>query len=192
MEHQQGLKITFKLSNTTNSLFMEPKLNGSDYNFMTQAGDAGIFFSDGTAGSGANASAGLVIAPFGGGSGIRINKNGEVGIGTPLTANTQHNYKLAVNGIIGAKEVKVEITSDAWYDFVFDKNYKLMSLADLEKYLNKNKHLPNVPSATDVDNDGGVLMGDMQAKLLQKVEELTLYIIEQNKRIEELEKQMKK
>ncbi len=176
-----------------NSLLIEPKLDIYDYNGLTKTGDAGIFFSDGAGTNGIdNLNGGFVIGPLWGPGGIRINKNGQVGIGTALSDNSPPNYKLAVNGTIGAKELKIEINSNAWWDVVFDKNYKLMSLKELESYLNKNKHLPNVPSVIDVDKDGGIMIGDMQAKLLQKVEELTLYIIEQNKRIEELEKNNKK
>ncbi len=112
--------------------------------------------------------------------------NGAVGIGTNLVSNP-NNYMLAVNGLIGAKELKIEITSSTWPDFVFDKNYKMISIKDLEAYLNKNKHLPNIPSSSDVEKNGGVSIGEMQTKLLQKIEELSLYIIEQNKRIEILE-----
>jgi trimeric autotransporter adhesin len=110
---------------------------------------------------------------------MRIKGNGNVGIGI---ANP--NEKLAVNGRIRSKEVLVEAAF--WPDFVFDENYKLPTLNEVEKFIATNKHLPDLPSATEVETNGQNL-GDVQKKLLQKVEELTLYIIEQNKRIEKLE-----
>ncbi|MCW3070642.1 MAG: calcium-binding protein [Bacteroidetes bacterium] len=113
--------------------------------------------------------------------------NGDVGIGIDLNGNNPNGYKLAVNGTIGAKEMKVEISTTPWPDYVFEKEYKLTKITELEKYLQINKHLPGIPSSEDVSDAGGVLIGDFQTKLLQKVEELTLYIIEQNKRIEALE-----
>ena len=102
---------------------------------------------------------------------------GNVGIGT-ITPS----YPLSVNGTIQAKEV---IVNTGWSDFVFDKGYKLMSLAELEKFINKNKHLPDVPTAKEVE-DNGVALGNINSKLLQKVEELTLYVIELNKSVEQL------
>ncbi|MDO9187610.1 MAG: collagen-like protein [Bacteroidia bacterium] len=114
---------------------------------------------------------------------------GAVGIGTLLT-NNPNNYKLAVNGIIGAKELKIEINSSTWPDYVFEKKYSLLPLNELEQYIQKNKHLPNIPSAKNVKKENGVLVGEMQTKLLQKVEELTLYIIEQNKKIIEQNKRI--
>ena len=96
------------------------------------------------------------------------------------------NYKLAVNGDVRAKSVRVETN---WSDFVFDADYKLLSLSEVERFISLNKHLPEIPSAKEVE-ENGVSLGDMQAKLLQKIEELTLYAIEQQKCIEELQKRL--
>ena len=104
--------------------------------------------------------------------------DGRLGIGTWEPGN----YKLAVNGDVRAKSVTVET---GWSDFVFDTDYKLLSLSEIEQFINKNKHLPEIPSAKEVE-ENGINLGDMQAKLLMKIEELTLYIIEQQKSIEEL------
>lgn len=93
---------------------------------------------------------------------------------------------LKVYGNILTREVTVSTT---WSDYVFDKDYKLMSLSDVESYINKNHHLPGVPSATEVEG-GNLKLGEMQAKHMEKIEELTLYIIELNKKIEDLEKRL--
>ncbi len=113
---------------------------------------------------------------------------GKVAIGTPLSSNP-NNYILAVNGGIGAKDVRVEKISSTWPDYVFHKNYALTPLTEVAKYIDENKHLQDVPSATEVEKNGHSL-GDMDAILLKKVEELTLYIIQQQKEIEALKKRL--
>ena len=77
-----------------------------------------------------------------------------------------------------------------WSDRVFEENYQLMSLKDVEKFITRNNHLPNVPSATEVVKTG-VAMDEMVSKLLEKVEELTLYTIQQQKEIEALKRELK-
>jgi hypothetical protein len=113
-----------------------------------------------------------------------INKDGNVGIGTSNTADI--NYKLFVESGIRTRKVKVDIT--AWPDYVFKPTYQLPSLNELEKYLQKNQHLPEVPSATEVEKNG-IDLGSNQAILLKKVEELTLYMIDLNKKVEALAKE---
>jgi hypothetical protein len=108
--------------------------------------------------------------------------SGNVGIGT---ANPQS--KLAVNGTITAKEVVV--STEGWSDYVFKDDYKLMPLNELERNIKENGHLPEIPSAEEV-KEQGVSLGEMQAKLLQKVEELTLYMIELKKENELLKQQV--
>lgn len=110
-----------------------------------------------------------------------VENNGAVGIATVNTGD----YMLAVNGKIRAKEIKVET---GWSDFVFDNNYHLRDIKEVESFIKINKHLPDVPAAKEVEKDG-VNLGEMDARLLQKIEELTLYMIDQNKRIEQLEKE---
>jgi hypothetical protein len=107
-----------------------------------------------------------------------VNDDGYVGIGT---ANPTHT--LSVNGTIRAKEV---IVNTGWSDFVFEKDYKLMPFHSLEKYIKDNKHLPDIPFASEVENNG-ISIGEMDSKLLQKIEELTLYMIELNKKVENLQ-----
>ena len=112
-----------------------------------------------------------------------INTNGNVGIGTDNPQN-----KLDVNGTIRATEVKVEA---GWADFVFDKDYKLPALQEVENHINEHKHLPDIPSEAEI-KENGVSLGEMQAKLLQKIEELTLYVIKQDKTIKEQGDKMNK
>jgi len=114
---------------------------------------------------------------------IRINADGNVGIG--IANPTQ---KLEVNGVIRAKEVKIEATG--WPDYVFSAGYKLPSLETVADHIKEYKHLPEIPSAEEVA-DRGISVGEMQAKLLRKVEELTLYVIQQQKEIEELKSLLK-
>jgi hypothetical protein len=103
--------------------------------------------------------------------------------------NVPTGYDLAVDGKIITKEIQV--TLDNWSDFVFSSNYTLMPILQLENYIKEYNHLPAIPSENEV-KDQGIGIGEMNAKLLQKVEELTLYIIEQNKRIDSLEKKIEK
>ncbi|MFY7672495.1 hypothetical protein ACOSP6_15545 [Tenacibaculum sp. MEBiC06402] len=115
---------------------------------------------------------------------MRIARSGNVGIGT-----SNPDAKLAVNGTVHAKEVRVDLNN--WPDYVFENNYKLPSLEEVEKQIKEKGHLSNIPSAEEVEKNG-VQLGEMNKKLLEKIEELTLYTIEQEKRIKELEKQQEK
>lgn len=108
-----------------------------------------------------------------------LHDNGNVGIGTK---NPQ--YSLDVHGVIRSEEVLVELFNVP--DYVFEDSYNLISLDSVASFIKTNKHLPNIPSAEEYAKNGASL-GEMNKALLLKTEELTLYIIEQNKRIEELE-----
>lgn len=113
-----------------------------------------------------------------------------VGPASP-TLTLPTGYKMAVSGGIITEKVRVATTDGGfWADFVFDKNYKLRTLNEVSEYIKLNKHLPDVPSTADVIRDG-IDLAQTQAILLQKVEELTLYVIEQNKKINRLEKKVK-
>jgi hypothetical protein len=104
-----------------------------------------------------------------------------------LVENAQRRlFQINNDGIVRAREVVINLDNN-WPDYVFHKDYRLKPLTELEQFISQNGHLPNVPSA-DVVNAEGVALGEMNRILLEKVEELTLYLIEQNKRIEELEK----
>jgi hypothetical protein len=94
-------------------------------------------------------------------------------------------FKVNEQGIASARGMKV--TMGDFPDYVFNNDYKLKSINDLEEYINDNHHLPNIPSAADVKKDG-LDLGDTQARLLEKVEELTLYVIDLQKQIADLKK----
>lgn len=111
---------------------------------------------------------------------MMIDNIGNIGIGTGSTALNPLE-KLAVNGLIHTKEVKVDLLN--WPDYVFEPNYTLTPLQELEQKIIADKHLPEIPSAKEVE-ENGVLLGEMNKKLLLKVEELTLYMIQMNKEIE--------
>jgi hypothetical protein len=106
-----------------------------------------------------------------------ILSNGNVGIGT-----VSPDYKLTVKGTIKSGEVLVVDPSTIPADYVFEKDYRLRSLNELETYINTNKHLPEVPSGQELTQNGWNMV-KMQNSLLQKVEELSLYLIEQDKLI---------
>ncbi len=111
-----------------------------------------------------------------------VENNGNVGIGT----TTPGEWKLAVNGKIKTKEIKVSL--DGWSDFVFYDDYKLPTLDEVENHIAENGHLKDIPSAKEVEKNG-IFLGEMDSKLLQKIEELTLYTIQQQKEIKALKKQ---
>jgi hypothetical protein len=115
-----------------------------------------------------------------------IDKNGNVEIG--LYQSTLKK-RLRVNGTIIAN--KVQVKSNVWADYVFKDNYDLPSLNEVKLHIEENKHLPGIPSETEV-KENGVNVGEMQVKLLQKIEELTLYVIQQNEKIQVLESKLSK
>lgn len=114
---------------------------------------------------------------------IKALMNGNVGIGI---ANPQE--KLAVNGNIRAKEIKVETAN--WPDYVFADDYDLKDIKTLEKYIRINKHLPEMPSAKEAE-ENGIALGQINNSLVKKVEELTLYLIEKDRQVEVLQSKTK-
>ncbi len=111
---------------------------------------------------------------------------GSVRIGS---ATVPTGYKFAVAGKVICEEVKVKLASSGWPDYVFDQKYNLMPLTDLKEFIETNKHLPGIPAAAVVEKEG-FEMGEMQRKLLEKVEELTLHILELDQKIKELENKL--
>lgn len=127
-------------------------------------------------------------------TGARLLKfNAKTGVGAVTTFPTNPlyaNYKLFVTGGILTDEVRVASSaSGTWADYVFADDYDLKPLSEVEAFISKNKHLPNVPSAAQVKEDG-IALGDMSRIQQEKIEELTLYIIAQEKRIQALEAKM--
>jgi hypothetical protein len=114
-----------------------------------------------------------------------VNSSGNVGIGT----SNPGTYRLAVEGVLGARQVKV--TTSPWADFVFRSDYNLRPLSEVEDFIKQNKHLPDVPTEEEIVRDGNDL-GKTDAMLLQKIEELTLYMIELKKEVELLKKENSK
>ncbi|GAA0557254.1 hypothetical protein [Chitinophaga japonensis] len=153
--------------------------------FSISHGSTGKMFSVGAFGSGNTLTYGYIggnttadaaqDAPW-----MVFKPDGNVGIGTV----TPGAYKLAVKGTIGAQKVKV--TQQGWADFVFQPGYQLPSLYEIEKYIKANRHLPGIPTAAEVEKEG-LDLGEMDKKLLQKIEEQTLYLIELNKKIDALQ-----
>jgi hypothetical protein len=105
--------------------------------------------------------------------------SGNLGIGTKNPDKT-----LTVNGTIHAKEVQVDVNIPV-PDYVFEKSYKLPELKIIEAYVNQNKHLPEIPSAKEME-ENGLNLKEMNLLLLKKIEELTLYVIDQQKQIDQL------
>jgi hypothetical protein len=121
----------------------------------------------------------LLINTFGGNI-VLCRDGGSVSIGTTTTTT----HKLTVNGSIRAKEIRV---NTGWADYVFDKDYKLMKLEDVKRFIDKNKHLPGLPAASVLQKNG-VDISKMQTKMMEKIEELTLYILQLKEEIKELKK----
>lgn len=115
---------------------------------------------------------------------LSVLSNGNVGIGTD-----NPYYKLDVNGVIRAREVIVNLSSGA--DFVFEPGYQLKPLDEVHSFIKENKHLPEIPTAAEMTS-GDTDLGELQVKLLQKIEELTLYVIQQQELIDALSKKVEK
>ncbi len=155
--------------------------NGSNYLFY--------LYSDNTDGEGLKIQAGWeadaaprLHIPYNNNNLYLVQSGGNVGIGTTAPGS----YKLAVEGKIGAR--KVVVTQNSWADYVFEKEYRLRPLTEVEAFIQQHQHLPDVPSAKEIE-EKGLDVGENQATLLKKIEELTLYIIEQQKQIEALKQE---
>ncbi|MEM9051476.1 MAG: hypothetical protein AAGC47_05440, partial [Bacteroidota bacterium] len=131
---------------------------------------------------------------------LRMTSEGKVGINTGnfvddhelyvggsvyIEDDAEEVHNLWVEGSMIAEEIFVKLSGD-WPDYVFSKNYDLMPLDDLESFIDENGHLPNLPSATEIEKTGELPIGETERVLTEKVEELTLYIIELKKEIDAL------
>ncbi len=143
-------------------------------------GNIGFYVNPGTGASGSYSMADADLLPS---RRMLIDWNGQVGIGT--TNIHDRTFKLYVETGIRTRKIKVD--QSTWSDYVFDKGFVLSPLSEVERFIKKYRHLPDVPSATEVAKEG-VDLGENQAVLLKKIEELTLYIIEQQKQIDELKR----
>jgi hypothetical protein len=119
---------------------------------------------------------------------IVVRPDGKMVLGSPTGSAPVNNHLLAVKGRIAATEFTVTNVA-AWPDYVFADDYKLKSLAETEAFIKANKHLPNMPASAIVEKDGYDL-GDMQKRMMEKIEELTLYLIEANKNIQRQQKEI--
>lgn len=138
---------------------------------LLQTNTTGIFFSvPGKVGIG-------VTSPT---AKLHVGSNVMIGSGEPAVG-----YLLSVNGKIMSEEVRVQLDAD-WPDYVFEEDYPLLSINEFEKSIKENGHLPGVPSAEEME-ETGLMLGDMQTIMMEKIEELSLYIIQLEKRIAELE-----
>ncbi|GHE56664.1 hypothetical protein [Roseivirga thermotolerans] len=161
-------------------------VNGADLSVLSDNNTAPVFKVVGTG------NADLVNILDGSTEVFTIKDGGQVGIGT-----TSPSVKLEVNGNAlfqgNIESMKVKVTQDPgnWPDYVFSPNFKLRTLTELETYIQQNQHLPEVPSAKEIEANGQDL-GDIQAVLLKKIEELTLYLIQENKENSNLKEQITK
>ena len=158
-------------------------LSQGSWNGLTAAGDAGIIFGTGSQ----TTTFGFVVAPWNSGTtGLRVDNSGNVGI---CTTSTQ-GYQLAVNGKAIFTQAVVKLYAN-WPDYVFQPGYQLPSLKSVGEYIRANGHLPGMPTADSVQQHG-LDLGMTQAKLLEKVEQLTLYTIELQQQVEQLQAENKK
>lgn len=117
---------------------------------------------------------------------FKVDKNGRAVIG--YNAPQALEYTLSVGGKIASEEILVDLKAD-WPDYVFKSDYKLISLAEVQDHIDKKGHLPGLPAAADVQ-DVGIELGEMNRLLVEKIEELTLYILQQEERIKALEEKV--
>jgi hypothetical protein len=125
-----------------------------------------------------------------------VRANGKTFVGllnySPTGCTDCNDYRLFVQNGIRTEKVKVDVASaNGWADYVFRKNYQLRSLEEVERHIEEEGHLPGVPSADEVVKNG-INLGEMDAKLLEKIEELTLYVIQLNKEIKQLKEEKNK
>lgn len=154
---------------------------GVDKGFLQVAGDdikIGNPFSNAT---------GKFIVRTGGLDRVFVDNNGNMSIGSSQVAG---GYKLSVDGKIIAEEMRIQ-NSTAWPDYVFKSDYNLWSLDEIKLFIEKNKHLPGIPAASEIEKEG-IPVGKMQTLMMEKIEELTLHLIKTQEQIIQLQNQVDK
>ena len=161
---------SFNLKNSDQTIRFLTGINTSRYNLNIGVNDDGINIENNSSVRGFN---------FKNGNGdlMRITHSGNIGIGT-ITPDS----KLSVNGVVHAKEVKIDLVG--WPDYVFENTYQLPTLDQVETHIKEKGHLQNIPSAQEVA-ENGIELGEMNKKLLEKIEELTLYTIQQQRELQQ-------
>ncbi len=180
-----GLAATETISVNDEAPLVALKASGVSKGFLQLTGD------DMKIGTNAGIAAGRVIMRTGGVDWFNMNASGNASFLNTLSINTDDvasGYVLNVRGRMIGEEIRIQNFA-AWPDYVFDPAYKLMTLNEVAAHIEAHHHLPGIPNAALVEKEG-FDVGSMEAKLLQKVEELTLYLIEANKRIEALEQKL--
>ena len=130
--------------------------------------------------------AGRFIVRVNGGDRFFVHPDGRISIGTATPAT---GYALSVKGKAICEELKIQLQSAPWPDYVFNKNYPLKSFSELRKFIAQNNHLPNIPSAKQIES-AGLEIGNMQTRMMEKIEELTLYILQLEEKSSKLEKEI--
>lgn len=165
-----NIKVT---SLNMNSSFLAIDIRGNDVTvskFLPMTSDWDLYVGD-------------VFNANGASLAIKALQNGNVGIGTGTP-----DEKLTVKGKIHAQEVKVDLLGALVPDYVFANDYKLKSLKEVEAYIKQNNHLPEIPSAQEIEKKG-LMLAEMNMSLLKKIEEITLYMIEMKKENEKIKKE---
>jgi hypothetical protein len=196
---------SFTMPNTSVTAGNNVTVSGSGTSaspYVISAGDTSLYANNGTINSATTTNGNRVVTMNNSNiwfQSAASDTNSKIYIGTSATyPTTSGNYKLFVEGGILTEKVKVALRSTAnWADYVFEKNYDLMPLKNVEEYITIHKHLPGIDSASELAKNG-LDLAEMQAKHMAKIEEMMLYIIDQNKTIEknikdieELKKQVK-
>jgi hypothetical protein len=182
-------RAVMTLDNVGNSIF-SGNITATGLKVTTSAGSGKVLTSDASG----NATWQTPTGGSGSSQWTTVGSNIQYTAGKVLigTVNAPGNYKLYVEQGILSERVRVALKSTSyWADYVFEPKYKLMPLTEVESFIKENKHLPNVPSAKEVVKEG-IDMATMDAKLLEKIEELTLYMIELKKENEGLKKRISK
>jgi hypothetical protein len=159
-----------------------PQINlvtdGNNYGFINMTGN------DFKLGTLAANNTGKFIIRTNGGDRVQVDENGNVSVGTTTPAT---GYRFSVNGKAICTELKVQLQNN-WPDYVFHAGHQRLPLLQLDQFINTHKHLPNIPPAKELESKG-LELGEMQRLAMEKIEELTLYVIELKKEIEWLKKQ---